>query len=504
MRNSSLLLSTGALIAVSTACVTPSAVAQPTVVASAQVAGRPLDPRYVAEARQQHPELVAEFGGAETGPRGAYVQSIGRRLAAYSGTANSAGAYNFTLLNSAVENAFASPGGYIYITRQLMGLMDNEAELAFALGHEVGHVAANHARARQSATQRNTILGVLGAVLGSVVGGDFLGDLLSRGAQQWAQMSTLSFSRDQEYQADTLGLRYILSAGYDPIGGPGILAALGRATALEARIQGQDQRQVPEWASTHPMSENRVQRALQEAQRTGRLNTGMRNRDQFLGYLEGMYIGDDPEQGIIEGRTFRHPDLRIYFAVPQGYLMQNSTRAVSISGSAGQAQFSGGRYSGSLENYIYRVLQELTGGQQQLSIPQPRRTTVNGIPAAYTTTRARSGSGTVDVSVFAYQWDQNTVYHYVMLTRAGSGIGPFAQMVQSTRRLAAQEAASIRPRVIDIVTVGQGDTVQSLARRMAYPNFQLERFMALNGLAANRPLVPGQKVKIVVYGARRA
>ena len=110
---------------------------------SAQVPGRILNPRYVQEAQQDHPKLVEEFGGAETGPRAAYVDNVGRRVAAFSGVAP--GAYRFTVLNSAVENAFATPGGYVYITRQLMGLMDNESELAFALGHEVGHVAANHA-----------------------------------------------------------------------------------------------------------------------------------------------------------------------------------------------------------------------------------------------------------------------------------------------------------------------------------------------------------------------
>jgi predicted Zn-dependent protease len=491
MRKTLLLLSASAVVALP-------------AVLSAQPAGRPLNPREVAEARQQHPQLVAEFGGAETGARGAYAQSVGRRVAAFSGTPNAAGAYNFTVLNSPVENAFAVPGGYVYITRQLMALMDNEAELAFALGHEVGHIAANHSQARRSTATRNSVLGVLGAVLGSVIGSNVFGDLISRGAQQAAQLSTLGFSRNQEYQADTLGMRYILSAGYDPAGAPGILAALGRASALEARVQGRDQRQMPEWASTHPMSENRVQRALVDAQRTGRLNTGIRNRDVFLNQLEGMYVGDDPVQGVIEGRTFRHPDLRIFFAVPPGYLMQNSTRAVSIKGSAGQAQFSGGRSSGSLENYTYRVLQELTGGRQQLAMQQPQRTMVNGIPAVYTLARANTRSGAVDVGVVAFQWAPGTVYHYVTMTRAGYGLGPFASMISSTRHLSPAEAAAIRPRVIDVVTVAPGDTIQSLASRMAYGSFQLERFMALNGLSGSTRLTPGQKVKLVVYGARRA
>jgi predicted Zn-dependent protease len=470
-------------------------------IVSAQSAGRGLNPRYVQESQQDHQKLLDELGGAETGARAAYADSVGRRVAAYSGV--QPGAYRFTVLNSAVENAFATPGGYVYITRQLMALMDNESELAFALGHEVGHVAANHAQARESYARRSSVLGVLGAILGSVVGGG-IGSAVAQMSQSRAQLATLSFSREQEYQADNLGIRYLVNAGYDPTGAAGVLAAIGRATALEARVQGRNSRQTPEWASTHPLSENRVQRALAGARATGRLGTGQRNRDQFLNALEGVYVDDDPAQGIIEGRTFTHPDLRIFFAVPQGYLMQNGTSEVSISGSAGKAQFSGGRYNGSLENYIGQLLQSLAGNQVRLAIAPAQRTTINGIPAAYTTGRAATSSGSVDVSVFAYQWNPNTVYHFVMITRGGAGVGPFVPMVESIRRITSNEAASIRPRIVDVVTVAPGDTVQSLASRMAYRTFQLDRFLSLNNLTASSRLAPGQRVKLVVYGPRRA
>ena len=471
------------------------------VLVSAQMAGRVLSPRYVQEAQQDHPKLLQEFGGADAGPRASYVDNVGRRVASFSGVAP--GAYRFTLLNSAVENAFATPGGYIYITRQLMALMDNEAELAFALGHEVGHVAANHAQARESYARRSSVLGVLGAILGSVVGGG-LGSAVAQMSQSRAQLATLSFSRNQEYQADTLGMRYMIGAGYDPVGASGVLAAITRATALEARAQGRDSRQTPEWASTHPLGQNRVQNALAAARSTGRLGTGLRNRDQFLSQVEGVFVDDDPAQGVIEGRTFAHPDLRIFFAVPQGYLMQNGTTEVAISGSGGKALFSGGRYDGSLENYTSLVLQQLAGNQVRLVGGPVQRTSINGIPAAYTTARASTSSGSVDVSVFAYQWSPNTVYHFVMLTRGGAGIGPFVPMVQSIRRVTNAEAAAIRPRIINVVTVRPGDTVQGLASRMAYRSFQLERFLSLNNLAANSRLAPGQKVKLVVYGNRRA
>ena len=122
----------------------------------------------------------------------------------------------------------------------------------------------------------------------------------------------------------------------------------------------------------------------------------------------------------------------------------------------------------------------------------------------YSTGRANTSSGGIDISVMAYRWDRDTVYHFVMLTQAGAGIGQFSSMVDSFRRLTAQEAAAIRPRVIDVVTVQRGDTVQSLAQRMAYNDFKIDRLRSLNGLAANAPLAPGQKVKLVVYGNRRS
>jgi predicted Zn-dependent protease len=421
-------------------------------------------------------------------------------VAAYSGLANPAQALHFTTLNSAVENAFSVPGGYVYVTRQLMSLMDDESELAFALGHEVGHVAANHAHAREQYVQRSSA-SVLGSILGAIFGNSVVGSVL----QQRARLDTLSFSREQEYQADELGLRYMIQAGYDPIGGSEILAALSRESALQARLQGRTNRQTPEWASTHPLSENRMQRALADARATGRLGSGIRNRDGFLRELQGIMIDDDPVQGVIDGPTFTHPDLRIQFTVPPGYLMSNGTRAVTISGSAGKAQFGGGSgFKGSLEDYILRVFQELTRGQRQLPIPPPTRTTINGIPVAYTTTRVNGSSGLIDVSVVAYQWDAQHFYYFVTLTPGGYGLSPFSSMVNSLRRISPQEAAAIRPRIINVVTVVPGETVQSLANRMAYRDFKLERFLTLNGLDVNSRLVPGQKVKLVVFGARRA
>ena len=493
-----LLLATAAAVVA-----TPIAVTAQTAyrTAPAQQPGyRNLPAQDVQKARDENVKLIAEFGGAETGPRAAYVASVGRRVATYSGV--NPAAYQFTTLNSAVENAFTVPGGYVYITRQLMALMNDESELAFVLGHEEGHVAANHAQAREKASSRNSIGGVLGAILGSVIGGG-IGQAIGQYATQYSQLRTLSFSREQEYQADQLGISYMTRAGYDANGSATMLTSLGRATALEARVQGKDNRSTPEWASTHPLSENRVRQALQVAQQTGRMGQGLRNRDQLLAQINGITVDDDPAQGIIDGRVFTHPDLRLQFQVPVGYLMQNGSDAVTIEGSGGKAQFTGGRFNGDLDQYIAQTLQQLTGDRQQVQMQQPQHTQVNGLNASYVTTQANSGGQNVDVSVFAYQWDQNTAYSFIMLTPGGSGIGQFSQMVGSLRRIAPNEAAVIRPRVIQVTTVRAGDTAQGLAGRMAYNSFQLERFTSLNALNPGERLIPGRKVKLVVFGQRR-
>jgi predicted Zn-dependent protease len=463
---------------------------------SAQRAPRQLSQSAAQQAAQQHPQILAEFGGEEAGARGAYVASIGRKVAANARVAGGGNAFRFTTLNSPVMNAFAVPGGYIYITRQLLGLMDDEAELALVLGHEVGHIDARHSRERsRTGLLTQVVAGLAGVLTGS--------SQIAQAAGQLGQGYLLSFSRQQEFEADDFGISYISRAGYDPTAAATMFASLGAATNLETRAAGRDERSTPSWARTHPLSEDRVRRATAQAQKTGMVGRGARNRDQFLAQIDGLLVGDDPRQGVVEGRDFLHPDLRLAFTVPQGYGMQNGTRSVSIAGSNGQAQFSTGRFNGDMGSYILGVYQSLVGQQAaQLQIPQPQSTSVNGIPAAYTTTRVATQQGQLDVSVFAYRWDADSAYHFVTITRAGTGIGPFGSMVGSLRRLSTAEAQSIRPRVIDVVTVRPGDTVQSLASRMAYPNLQLERFLTLNSLAANSQLRPGEQVKLVVYGTR--
>ncbi len=445
-----------------------------------------------ATGAKAHPDLLKEYGGPYSGPQAAYVRAVGQKIAVQSGLSNSQSDFTVTLLNSPVNNAFAIPGGYVYVTRQLLALMNDEAELASVLGHEVGHVAARHANKRNTTS---TIGGILAGVLGAVTGSSALGQLANSGAQ----LVTLRFSRQQEYQADDLGIQYLAKAGYDPYAAADMLAALNAQTALDARLRGgEDQRAVPSWMSTHPNGADRVARARQEAAQTG-ISVGERprNGDAFLTRLDGLLYDDDPAQGVIDGATFRHPGLRIGFTAPQGYSLANSAAAVAISGSGGQAQFGGGSLGTGLPAYIDGVFRAVGGAGSSGAVQQTR---VNGMEAAYATTRATSQSRAVDVTVFAYKTDGNSAYHFLIITPAGSGIGPFSSMVQSFTRLTAAQAAAIKPRRIRIVTVGPNDTIASLSARMGYADQKEARFRTINALEDNARLRPGQKVKLIVAG----
>lgn len=237
---------------------------------------------------QAHPQLVQQFGGEFRGPQAAFVERVGRRVAVQSGLSRSGSDFTVTLLDSPVENAFAIPGGYIYATRQLLALMNSEAELASVLGHEVGHVAARHSATRNRTAQRT---GIAAAILGAVTGNELVG----RGASGLAQLYTLRYGREQEYQADSLGVRYMTAAGYNPFAAADILAALDASTSLSGQ-----QGRAPTWASTHPNGEERVRRTEQLARATGRPQPAQTTQDTaFLRMLNGLPYGQAAEGRVI-------------------------------------------------------------------------------------------------------------------------------------------------------------------------------------------------------------
>lgn len=455
-----------------------------------------------------HPDMVSEYGGAYAGPQSAMVRRVGLRVAGQSGISNVERDFTFTLLNSPVENAFAIPGGYVYTTRALLALMNNEDELGFVLGHETGHIAARHSEKRQQVAQRSTLLGALGqAVLGGVLGGGAIGQLGNQigqaGINRLVMGHVMAYSRGEEFEADDLGGVYMQKAGYNPAYASTMLSSLAAQTGLESRLAG-NARNTPGWAMSHPNPEARVTRALDRARQMGiGAPPGSKANEAFLLSLRGMIYDDDPQQGVIEGQTFTYPPDRLRFTVPAGYGMSNGSDAVTISAKGGngqgQASFTGGAYKGDL-GAVLRARLKAIAKDGQVGEIRGVPGTINGMQSLSASVRGNTGSTTMDLTVVAVAVAADRAYAFTVIQPAGQGLGDLAPLVNGFTRISPAQAAAIRPRIVDVVRTGPGDTVASMAARMAYNDNAAERFLVLNGLPAGTTrLTPGAMVKLVVW-----
>ena len=440
---------------------------------------------------QQHPQLLAEFGGRYDSPEASYARGLGERIAA---TAGLEGQCTFTLVNSDVVNAFAVPGCYIYITRGMMSIVNSEAELAAVLSHEVGHIVAAHGRRQQ----RRSFWRQLGVVAVGLVTGS---DRLTRIAGQAAEYFTLRYSRTQEYQADDLGISYLAELGYDPYAVEDMLAALGRHEQYMVSTRGRDEaRSIPEWARTHPLTGNRVERARSKARETGIAPDQLPEQETaYLRELDGLLYGDDPEQGFVIGRRFAHPELRISFSAPPGFTLTNSPQAILIEGPDGlRGEFGVGRIPpGGLEAYTAGIFDQLLRGAPA-DIGPAQAILVNGVPALIAPATVRTEQGVVEINVAAYGGRGATAYHFIMAGRSSEALrAPIAELFASFQMLSPQQIAGLRPRVIRTIQAN-GQSIAELAALMASAH-PLDHFLMLNGLAPGSAPGAGQLVKIVTF-----
>ncbi|MEM8785901.1 MAG: M48 family metalloprotease, partial [Pseudomonadota bacterium] len=326
---------------------------------------------------EQHPKILEEFGGAYDVPEiGGYVAELGGRLVAKSEMAGQT--FTFTVLNSPVVNAFALPGGYVYISRGLMALANSEAELAGVLGHEVGHVTRRHSARRYTRAVGAGILSEVARIGGAIMRGDAAGQILGQVAGMGSQLYVLKYSRDQEYEADEVGILYIDRVGYDPFAMADFLDSMQDQSVLAAQLQGfaVDPNQV-DYFSTHPNTGERVRRATQNALGTGAIAGDLpARRDAYLDLIDGLLYGDDPKEGLVVDGQFVHPDLRFRFDVPDGFSVQNSPSAVrGRHESGGQFVFAGVRSNkGSSLAVINDTFRDREGGR----LEQIRATEING------------------------------------------------------------------------------------------------------------------------------
>lgn len=439
--------------------------------------------------RQEHPKIVREFGGVYDDPEVTkYIDSIGQFLASTSEKPDLK--FTFTVLDSPVVNAFALPGGYVYVTRGLLALANSEAEIAGVIGHEIGHVTARHSAQRYSQAVLANI-GMMGVAIAT--GSGALANLAGSGAAIYLQ----SYSRDQEYEADILGVRYLSRATYEPRAMASFLSSLLADSRLDAELAGRpgaaDEYNI---MATHPRTADRVERAIGAAgERT--VADPMIARDVYLDKIDGMLYGDDPKQGFIKGRRFAHPVLKFEFTVPEGFRLHNTPSAVIARGPDGAAiQFdqASPTPSGDLVDYLANVW------AKNISLQNLERITVNGLQGATGTARVQTRSGAADLRLAAIRYSSDRVYRFLFLTppnRTAALSEGLRRTTYSFRKLSDAEAAALKPQRIRVVTVQPGDSVASLAARMPFDDRQVERFRVLNGLQNGATLTPGQRVKLV-------
>jgi predicted Zn-dependent protease len=434
---------------------------------------------------------VTQFGGLYDDPElQRYAESIGKLLASTTEKANEP--FTFGLLDSAIVNAFSMPGGYVFITRGLLALANNEAELASVIGHEIGHITANHSSQRQT----RGVLAQLGAgLVGMLLGNPNIANVAGVGAQLYLQ----KYSRDQEFEADQRGITYMARAGYDTRAAPAFLAQLEAWEQLQAKVSGHPMGDAAyNMLADHPRTADRVERARELAVGNQPKNA-MIEHEIYLKKIDGVIFGDNPSQGIVRDRVFIHPVLRFAFEVPPGFQITNTPSQVHAEGPGGAAivfDQSPRPFSGDPVDYVTRVW------APNLQLSSVERIDVNGMPAATAATRAQGQDGQVaDIRLVAIRFDASTYYRFLFVSPpnvTGQLAEAFRRTTYSFRRLSEKDVDGIRPMRIRAVTVRPGETVDTLANRMAVPKLRREHFLVLNGLPPDAQLRPGDLVKLVV------
>lgn len=444
---------------------------------------------------EQHPKILQQFGGAypDTALQN-YVSQLGKRLASQAERKDVT--YTFTIVNTPDINAFAVPGGYIYVTRGLMALANNEAELAGVLSHEIGHINARHTAERQGDSILLGTGALIGQLLGAVVGLPALGDIASTGAAATLQ----SYSRDQEFEADSLGVRYLDRGGYQTRAMADFLDSLLRDTRLEAKEAGQEgAADKTDIFASHPRTMDRVDRAIQEA---GPNNPNAKiERDAYLNRIGGLLYGDDPEQGFIRHHAFIHPKLRFAFDLPNGYRAINQpTMVAAVSKDQSNAiifLLADPQPQGNLDDYLANQV------ARRIPLRNIQAFSVNQFEAATGIAVGRdANSGRAKaIRIVVLRGADGKTYMFELIgspSAVQAQEGVLNQVVHSYRSLSPQEAAQYKPQRVALVTVGTGDTQESLAQKMQVEEDKLEWFQVLNRLDPATPLVPGQKLKIII------
>ena len=429
--------------------------------------------------QQAAQEVEQSIGLVDNAALQNYVSAVGNRLAKSSQRPNLP--WRFGVVDDATPNAFALPGGPVYVTRGLVDMMDSEAELATVLGHEIGHITARHT-AQQITKSQLAQIGLVAAMVIAPQVQNF-GGLLSSGMQ----LLFMKYSRDNERQADELGFGYALQQNYDVTQMAKVFVALQRIGEIEGKSG------IPSWMSTHPDPGERVRTTEQRV--AGLPAPRIINKPEYLSRIDGVVYGDNPRQGFFRGSEFLHPDLRFRMTFPQGWKTQNLPQAVV----AVSPQQDGALQLTIAQGSPQQAAQQFFS-QQGMQAGQSSSSPINGNPAYTGYFQAQTDQGMVQgVAAFlSFGGSTYQIIGYAPAQRFSAYDGAFRNTLGSFTTLTDPSALNIKPNRIDIVRISSAMTLAQFNTR--YPSVvPITELVVINQVdSANSTLPSGSQVKRVI------
>ncbi|GAA4034411.1 M48 family metalloprotease [Hymenobacter glaciei] len=448
--------------------------------APAAPAARPL------QGAKPDPAVIAQFGLYNNAKLQSLITARGKAMAAVS---DRPGDYGFTVVDSPVINAFATPDGHVYFTRGIMAYFNNEAQFSGVLGHELGHITAQHGKKQQT---RSTIAGI-GMILGSVLAPRVM-QSVGGVAQQVVGLGMLKYGRNDENEADGLGVKYSTKIGYD---------ASYMADFFQTLQRTEEQRgaSIPTFLSTHPNSADRYTRVkglASQAKQSGGRSSYMVNRDTYLRQIEGLTYGEDPRQGFVESSVFYHPDLKFRFPIPSGWKSQNSPDKFQMAEPNGKALLVFLGASGSSLDEAAQGLAKAIG----VTNAQAQKTTINGFPAlVFEGDQQAQDQQSAPPHVLAQLiQDGNSVWAFVGLaapTSFATYAPQFQQVAQGFGRLTDPNKLNRQPEHVRIRTATGTQTLASALASAGISSKRYQEMAILNGMQTTDKLPKGMLYKVV-------
>jgi predicted Zn-dependent protease len=436
----------------------------------------------IAMGQQYDKEVIASIGLYSDPALQTYIQALGSRLAATSERPRLP--WTFRVVDDPAINAFALPGGFIYVTRGIMAHMTSEAQLATVLGHEIGHVTARHSAAQMSKQQ----LATLGLAIGSIASSRF--ERYAGLAGQAVGVLFLKFSRDNENQADELGVRYSSRANYDAREMAEVMRLLDRVSSAEGAGR------LPEWLATHPNPGNRLEHINTLVSQTRQDFSGaIVNRDAYERRLDGIIFGMNPREGFFRGTTFYHPDLKFQIAFPSGWKTFNSKQAVAAQSPQQDAVIEVTLVEGSSADQAARTFLS----EERVQAGTLGHGSVNGLNTSEAPFTAATEGGTVRGNALFVEYG-GSVYRLLAYSpdaRWSAYQGVVQRAQQSFGRLTDPALLNVQPQRVDVITVDRRTTIAQLAQQRPSP-VPVATLTLINQIDATTPLEPGRIVKWVV------